>query len=97
MSFIVEKCRTVFIVFSFYACYSIYNICNKYYNTSIRTRTGETMELNHFKDMIFEMLNESDNNMIRDIDTNDKANTFGVTLQDGSVFEVQCRQIGKAI
>lgn len=55
------------------------------------------MELNHFKDMIFEMLNESDNNMIRDINTNDKANTFGVTLQDGSVFEVQCRQIGKAI
>ena len=39
------------------------------------------MELNHFKDMIFEMLNESDNNMIRDIDTNDKANTFGVTLK----------------
>lgn len=51
------------------------------------------MELNDFKDKIFELLNEADEMKISDIETNDRENIFKVMLQNGSAFEVQCRQI----
>ncbi|MBO5146214.1 MAG: hypothetical protein J6C19_11885 [Lachnospiraceae bacterium] len=50
------------------------------------------MELNYFKDKIFELLNDADDMNISDIETNDKSNTFVVTLQDGKRFEVECRE-----
>ena len=51
------------------------------------------MELNDFKDKLFELLNKADEMKISDIETNDKENIFKVVLQNGSAFEVQCRQI----
>lgn len=54
---------------------------------------GIKMELNYFKDKIFELLNESDYMNISDIETNDRNNTFTVTFQDGKCFEVECREL----
>lgn len=51
------------------------------------------MELNYFKDKIFEALDESSELEIVDIDTDDLKNTFTVETTDGSVFEVECRKL----
>ncbi len=51
------------------------------------------MELNCFKDKLFDLLNEADNMEIKNIEVNDKENTFRVFLQDGYSFEIECRQI----
>lgn len=51
------------------------------------------MGIERFKDMVFELLNDADDMKISDIDTNDKENTFKVFLQNGNVFEVECRQV----
>lgn len=51
------------------------------------------MELEYFKDMLFEALNETDELNIEDIETNDSENSFEITTTDGSVFEVTCRKI----
>lgn len=51
------------------------------------------MELDYFKDTVFEMLNDSDNIAIKDIYTKDKENFFTVLLMDGSHFELEWRQI----
>lgn len=52
------------------------------------------MDLNYFKDKIFELINDTDSIDINDIDTDDKSNTFTVSLFDGSTFELECRQVG---
>lgn len=51
------------------------------------------MDLNYFKDKIFELINETNSIDINDIDTDDRNNTFTVSLHDGSAFELECRQI----
>lgn len=53
---------------------------------------GEEMELNYFKDQVFDLLNDADIK-IRDIETNDKENLFTVLLQNGIIFELECRQV----
>ncbi|MCI8409130.1 MAG: hypothetical protein HFJ09_07665 [Lachnospiraceae bacterium] len=50
------------------------------------------MELNYFKDQVFDLLNDADIK-IRDIETNDKENLFTVLLQNGIIFELECRQV----
>lgn len=50
-------------------------------------------KLEYFKDKLFDLLNNSDDMGIKDIETNDKKNTFTVFLQDGDLFEVECRQV----
>lgn len=51
------------------------------------------MELNFFKDKLFDVLNDSDSMGISDIETDDRNNIFTVETNDGSVFEIECRQI----
>ena len=51
------------------------------------------MSLNDFKDKLFDLLNEADNMEIKDIEANDKENTFRIFLEDGHLFELECRQI----
>lgn len=51
------------------------------------------MDLNYFKDKVFDLFNDTDSMVINDIDTNDKENTFKILLQDGNLFEVECRQV----
>lgn len=54
---------------------------------------GEKMDLDYFKDKIFDLLNDTDDMKIRDIETNDKENLFTVLLQNGCIFELECRQL----
>lgn len=50
------------------------------------------MSLNDFKDWLFNLLNEVDADMLADIETKDKLNTFQLKMADGSVFEIECRE-----
>lgn len=50
------------------------------------------MELNYFKDKLFDLLNESDGLGIADLNAEDRKNLLTVTTEDGSVFELVCRE-----
>nr|WP_302021006.1 hypothetical protein [uncultured Acetatifactor sp.] len=52
------------------------------------------MELNTFKDMIFELFNETDNLPIVDIMVNDRKNEIKIFLADHSSFSVKCSKRG---
>lgn len=49
------------------------------------------MELNHFKDLLFDLINEWDQNILEVI-ANDKENLFWVVMGDGSVFRLRCEK-----
>lgn len=51
------------------------------------------MELNYFKDKMFDLLNDADDMEIKDIVVNDRKNAIIVQLVDGSVFALECRQL----
>ena len=52
------------------------------------------MKINYLKDRIFDFLNDNSEELgISDIETHEKENTFGISMTDGSVFEIQCRRI----
>ena len=51
------------------------------------------MELNYFKDCLFDLINECDSLKIADIEVQDRNDTITVTVEDGSVFEIKCRPI----
>lgn len=52
------------------------------------------MELNYLKDRLFDLLNDNSEELnISDIQTHEKDNTFGISMTDGSVFEIECRRI----
>lgn len=54
------------------------------------------MELNYLKDRLFDLLNDTSEELnISDIETHEKENTFGISMTDGSVFEIECRRILK--
>lgn len=46
------------------------------------------MDLNYFKDTLFDLLNESDELDLSGIRADDKRDTFTVRTADGSVFEL---------
>ncbi len=50
------------------------------------------MSLNDFKDWLFNLLNEVDADTLADIETKDKLNTFQLSMADGGVFEIECRE-----
>ena len=49
------------------------------------------MELNYFKDHLFDLLNESDLLDVQDITSDEKRDLFRVTVHDGTQFNVYCR------
>ena len=51
------------------------------------------MDLNYFKDKLFDLLNESDELDLSDIRADDKHDTFTIHTADGSVFELFCREL----
>ena len=53
------------------------------------------MELNYFKDMLFDAINENDNMNISDIETDDRRDAFMVTAMDGSRFIILCKMAGE--
>jgi hypothetical protein len=50
------------------------------------------MTFEDFKDWLFEVLNDLDNDILVDIKTNDKADTFELIMVGGDVFEIECRE-----
>ena len=48
------------------------------------------MELNYFKDHLFDLINESNILNVRSIIADDKENVFRVVVYDGSEFCVKC-------
>ena len=50
------------------------------------------MDLNYFKDHLWDMLNEDDCFDVQDIISNDNENTFDVIVRDGSVFHIVVSQ-----
>lgn len=53
------------------------------------------MDLNEFKDRLFDLINESSDLLVSDITVNDRENTIKVYLQDHSVFTIACSVSGK--
>ena len=51
------------------------------------------MELNYFKDKLFDLLNDSDELDISDINTDDRRGLFTISTTDGSQFEILCRKL----
>lgn len=52
------------------------------------------MELNYFKDKLFDLLNDgSDELELAGIKVCDKENTFVLTTAEGSLFEIECRKM----
>ena len=49
--------------------------------------------MDYFKDKLFELHNDADDIGISDIETNDKENKLRVSLQNGLLLEIECRQI----
>ena len=54
---------------------------------------AKPMDVKFFKDKLFDLLNDNDSMGISDIDTDDKNNIFTVETVDGSMFEIECRQL----
>ena len=51
------------------------------------------MDLNYFKDKLFDILNETNELDITDIIADDRSNLLTVSIAGGSVFEIECRQV----
>ncbi len=58
-------------------------------------KEAAAMDLNHFKDILFDLMNESDELNVEDIQSDDKANRFVVTVEDGASFVVQINSINE--
>ena len=50
------------------------------------------MELNYFRDKLFDLLNDSEGMGIADLDADERNSLFTVRTEDGDVFEIVCRQ-----
>lgn len=50
------------------------------------------MTLEDFKDWLFDVLNDLDSDILADIETNEKSNTFQLRMVGGNVFEIECRK-----
>ncbi len=53
------------------------------------------MELNYFKDKLFDVLNETDELDIADLNLEDRKDLLTVTMSDGSVFEIMCQTVAQ--
>lgn len=51
------------------------------------------MNIEYFKDKLFDLLNDADNIGIINIETYDKENIFKIFFQNGTIYEIECRQI----
>lgn len=50
------------------------------------------VDLNEFKDKLFDILNETEHLPIIDIVVEDKRNRMKIYLFDGALFKIQCEQ-----
>ncbi|EOS47934.1 hypothetical protein V1226_07180 [Lachnospiraceae bacterium JLR.KK009] len=49
------------------------------------------MELNYFRDRIFDLLNDSERMGIPDLNADERNSLLTVRTEDGNVFEIICR------
>ncbi len=52
------------------------------------------MQINEFKDRLFDILNETDNLPIQDISVQDKEDKITLYLTDGTLFTISCENRG---
>ena len=50
------------------------------------------MELNYFRDRLFDLLNDSEWMGIADLNADERNSLLAVRTEDGNVFEIVCRQ-----
>ena len=50
------------------------------------------MELNYFRDRLFDLLNDSEGMGIADLNADEQNSVLTVRTEDGNVFEIVCRQ-----
>ena len=50
------------------------------------------MELNYFRDRLFDLLNDSEGMGIADLNTDERNGLLTVMTEDGNVFEIVCQQ-----
>ena len=50
------------------------------------------MELNYFRDRLFDLLNDSEGMGIADLNTDERNGLLTVMTEDGTVFEIVCQQ-----
>lgn len=53
------------------------------------------MELNYFRDKLFDLLNDSEEMGIADLDADERNSLLTVKTEDGNVFEIVCRQAAR--
>lgn len=53
------------------------------------------MGLDYFKDKLFDLLNDSEEMGIIDLNADERNNLFTVRTEDGEVFEIVCRQAAR--
>lgn len=51
------------------------------------------MEPEDFKDWLFDVLNDADSDIVADIETDEKSNTFRLGMVGGGSFEIECRKL----
>ena len=51
------------------------------------------MELNDFKDWLFDLINDAENMDTAYIEFNDRNNKLIIGMPDGGIFEIQCKKI----
>lgn len=51
------------------------------------------MELNYFKDVLFDLVNESDRMGVLDMEADDENDTLLITMADRSRILVECRTV----
>ena len=54
------------------------------------------MKIEMFFDLLFDAINEADRMPVQEIRTDFETNTFVVRLEDGSKFEVKCKEANRA-
>lgn len=50
------------------------------------------MELNYFRDRLFDLLNDSEGMGIADLNADERNSLLTVRTEEGNVFEIVCRQ-----
>lgn len=70
--------------------YNIYQVakCSK-----IEEKGNNRMDLNYFKDKLFDLLNDSEGLKIADLNADEQNNLLTVKTEDGNIFEISFRQV----
>lgn len=61
----------------------------------LHEKEAAVMDINYFKDVLFDLMNESDALDVEDIQSDDKENQFVVTVRGGATFSVQITPLDK--